>query len=323
MDRRNIPIGGILLIVAGVLVALRAFGILDFGFWFWIGLVIAGASLIGMIRADRGRTAYLIGIGIGAILMLRSLGFIRSGLMFPLAGAIILMFIGVRTIFGRGDRRNDDQGRYSSNDRYGNSSQGTNYGTGASQGTNYSTGTSQGTAGTWSASGGINIVKGDKSVTIGDDGSYRETSSRVEYDTNGNAQTVYSDTQQTQNGSSDRTEDHGNWSTGGSAAYTAVFSGRNITYAGESFERVMLSALFGGINLNLRDAIIKDGAVIDAKVTFGGIDIFVPRGVKVVLNCNPVLGGASNKTDIPVGTVNCPVLTINATCVLGGIDVKY
>ena len=44
MDRRNIPIGGLLLIVAGILVALRAFGIIDFGFWFWIGLVIAGSS---------------------------------------------------------------------------------------------------------------------------------------------------------------------------------------------------------------------------------------------------------------------------------------
>ncbi|MBP5158773.1 MAG: hypothetical protein ILP10_00570 [Lachnospiraceae bacterium] len=315
MDRRNIPIGGLLLIVAGILVALRAFGIIDFGFWFWIGLVIAGSSLVGMIRADRGRTAYLIGVGIGAILMLRSLGIIRSGLMFPLAFAVVLMYIGIRAIFGKGDHFRDDR-RYDHRGDNGYSQDyNGNYGFGGYSDT-------QGNATQGQQNGTINIVKGDKSVTIGSDGSYRETSSRVEYDTQGNAQTIYSDSTQSGNSSNERTE-HANTSAGGSAAYSAIFSGRNITYAGESFERVMLSALFGGINLNLRDAYIRDGAVIDAKVTFGGIDILVPRGVKVVLNCNPVLGGASNKTDIPVGTVNCPVLTINATCVLGGIDVKY
>ena len=85
----------------------------------------------------------------------------------------------------------------------------------------------------------------------------------------------------------------------------------------------MLSAVLGGIEIDLRNAIIRENVVIEAKAIMGGIDIYVPNYVRVVVNCTPILGGVDNKTVTPMGA-NEQTITIylNATCVLGGIDVK-
>jgi predicted membrane protein len=75
--------------------------------------------------------------------------------------------------------------------------------------------------------------------------------------------------------------------------------------------------------MDLRNAIIRENVVIEAKTVLGGIDIFVPNYVRVVVNCTPILGGVDNRTITPYGADEKTItIYLNATCVLGGIDVK-
>lgn len=106
-------------------------------------------------------------------------------------------------------------------------------------------------------------------------------------------------------------------------AYTAILSGRDIRYDNKAFHGAVISSVLGGVELDLRNAIICENVTINATVILGGIDIFVPNYARVVLNCNPILGGVDNRAVEP-NPMNEKTITIylNATCVLGGIDVK-
>lgn len=102
---------------------------------------------------------------------------------------------------------------------------------------------------------------------------------------------------------------------------TAAFSGVDLNFGGEVFEGASLNAIFGGVDCDLREAIIEKDCVISACAVFGGIDIFVPSDINVKIRSTSVFGGISDKP----GRKNQdgrPTLYINATCVFGGAEVK-
>lgn len=99
----------------------------------------------------------------------------------------------------------------------------------------------------------------------------------------------------------------------------AAFSGNELRYDGEVFEGATLSAVFGGVDCDLRNAIIEKDCAIHVTAVFGGIDILVPAGIHVKVNCNSIFGGSSNKT---APQQNGPTLYISGTCVFGGVEVK-
>lgn len=113
-------------------------------------------------------------------------------------------------------------------------------------------------------------------------------------------------------------------SNSGNKNYSAFFGGRNIRFDNQEFTGASISVAFGAIEMDLRNAIVTSDAVIDASAAFGGIDIFVPSNVKVEVDCTPILGGVENKASTPTSSDGrqIPVLYINATCILGGIDIK-
>ena len=108
---------------------------------------------------------------------------------------------------------------------------------------------------------------------------------------------------------------------GGNSEHTAVFSGQNYRVDGEKFMGTTISAVFGGFELDLRNAIIDEDIVINATAVFGGIDIFVPSNVKVKVSNVPIFGGVDNKTFTPP-EANAPTILLNSTCMFGGIDIK-
>lgn len=110
----------------------------------------------------------------------------------------------------------------------------------------------------------------------------------------------------------------------GNRNYSAYFGGRDIRFDNQEFTGATLSVAFGGIELNLKNAIITSDAVIEASVAFGGIDIYVPNNVRVEVDCTPILGGVDNKAGTPssVDGSQIPTLYINSTCILGGIDIN-
>lgn len=104
---------------------------------------------------------------------------------------------------------------------------------------------------------------------------------------------------------------------------SAVFSGRDIRVDNSEFTGADLSALFGGIDLNLKNAVIRRNVTVDVKAVFGGIDILMPANVRVVVDVTPILGGVENGTRTPLGAdENTPTVFIRGTCLFGGLEVK-
>lgn len=99
----------------------------------------------------------------------------------------------------------------------------------------------------------------------------------------------------------------------------STFSGQNVDYKNEEFDGINLTAVFGGIELDLRDAIIKEDVVINTTAVFGGIDILVPSDVNVIVTSTSIFGGVDNK--IKKNDYK-KTLYINASCVFGGVEVK-
>ena len=99
----------------------------------------------------------------------------------------------------------------------------------------------------------------------------------------------------------------------------ATFSGCNLNYDGEEFDGAELTAVFGGIECDLRNAQIQKDCAIQVCCVFGGIDILVPENVNVKANTTSIFGGVSNKTPVHK---NVPTLYISGTCLFGGVDIK-
>lgn len=100
----------------------------------------------------------------------------------------------------------------------------------------------------------------------------------------------------------------------------AIFSGQDIKVDNEKFSGKSISAIFGGIKLDLRKALITKDVVINCKAIFGGVEIFIPDNVKVQVTSNSAFGGVTNKT---ICDNNSKItIYIDATCVFGGVDIK-
>lgn len=99
----------------------------------------------------------------------------------------------------------------------------------------------------------------------------------------------------------------------------ATFSGCDLNYDGEVFEGAELTAIFGGIKCDLRNAIIEKDCAVQVSAIFGGIDIFVPEGVNVKVSANSIFGGVSNKTSVHK---DAPTIYISGTCMFGGVEIK-
>lgn len=101
-----------------------------------------------------------------------------------------------------------------------------------------------------------------------------------------------------------------------------IFSGLETNNQSQLFKGGKLTAIFGGIELDLTGANLEDNeAFIDVTALFGGVEIFVPNNWRIETTGVPIFGGWSNKTR-PNQDPNAPVLKIRCTAVFGGIEVK-
>ena len=73
--------------------------------------------------------------------------------------------------------------------------------------------------------------------------------------------------------------------------------------------------------MDLRGAIIEKDCEIFASVAFGGIDIIVPKDVKVKINSSVYFGGVSNSCENRAED-NAPTLYINCNGTFGGIEIS-
>ena len=99
----------------------------------------------------------------------------------------------------------------------------------------------------------------------------------------------------------------------------ATFSSNVLNYDGDVFEGAELSAVFGDLKCDLRNAIIEKDCAIQVLAIFGGIDILVPDNVNVKVNSNCIFGGVSNKTSVNKGAFT---IYVNGTCMFGGVEIR-
>ena len=93
-----------------------------------------------------------------------------------------------------------------------------------------------------------------------------------------------------------------------------------MSFNGENFNGADLTAVFGGVECDLRGAIFDGDKTLRATAIFGGVDIIVPENVKVVINTTDIFGGAEDKRHLK--SEGQYTLYITATAVFGGVDVK-
>lgn len=108
----------------------------------------------------------------------------------------------------------------------------------------------------------------------------------------------------------------------------AVFSGSTIRNISQQFQGGSITALFGGVKIDLRDAEItqeQKEARIEVFTAFGGAEILVPLGWNVVIKGIPLFGGWENKAGNRAGydpDQDAPVLKLNCLVLFGGLEVK-
>lgn len=101
----------------------------------------------------------------------------------------------------------------------------------------------------------------------------------------------------------------------------AFWSGKVRKNASPNFRRADLTAVMGGVELDLRGAGTQGGeAVIDVFVWWGGIEITVPPDWAVSNQVVVLMGGAD---DSSTGTQDSRHrLVVRGFCVMGGVDIK-
>ncbi len=102
---------------------------------------------------------------------------------------------------------------------------------------------------------------------------------------------------------------------------TVLFSGRRIVSTAHAFRGGSATAVFGGIEIDLTGAEIEGTAELEAVALFGGVDIQVPAGWRVLVDGPAIFGGHENNVPAP-GDPDAPVLRVAATAIFGGIEVK-
>lgn len=106
--------------------------------------------------------------------------------------------------------------------------------------------------------------------------------------------------------------------------HTAFFSGSDVSSNCRDLKGGELNAVFGGLELDLRNADIKESAVIDLTAVFGGVEIRVPPHWRVITVGTPIFGGVENKTaSVTTDNIVGPLLTINGTIVFGGLEIRH
>ncbi|GGN85020.1 MULTISPECIES: LiaF transmembrane domain-containing protein [Haloarcula] len=111
--------------------------------------------------------------------------------------------------------------------------------------------------------------------------------------------------------------------TAGTVTGLAVFGGSEQRSASQAFRGADLTAIFGGAELDLRDAAIPEGetATINATAIFGGVEVVVPREWNVRMDVLPILGAAADERTRSPEEHEAVDLVVTGLASFGGVSV--
>lgn len=101
---------------------------------------------------------------------------------------------------------------------------------------------------------------------------------------------------------------------------TAVMSGHKLSSDSKEFRGGDITAIMGGVQLDLRQASIETQAVLRVFAFWGGIEIAVPPDWAVVSDAVPFLGGFEDKSRPPLDATKR--LIIKGYVIMGGVEIK-
>lgn len=101
----------------------------------------------------------------------------------------------------------------------------------------------------------------------------------------------------------------------------ASMSGTNFASTADALRSLSIVAYMGGVELDLTQATIVDGALVSVRAYMGGVDIVVPEGWRVETTTTVFMGGVDNKTNPDFEPESAPLLVVDVTAVMGGVDI--
>jgi len=102
----------------------------------------------------------------------------------------------------------------------------------------------------------------------------------------------------------------------------AIFGGRDQRATARTFAGADLTALFGGVDLDLRETEVTDRpARVNAVALFGGVEVVVPREWNVRMDVLPVFGGAEDERPHRVEEHEDVDLVVTGFAAFGGVSV--
>ena len=105
-----------------------------------------------------------------------------------------------------------------------------------------------------------------------------------------------------------------------------VFGGGQYRIGAKNFRGGRILAIFGGFELDLRDADIEGAeAVIEVNALFGGGEIKIPETWHLVVSGAGIFGGYGDETRAPVANPAAPnpkTLILKGVAVFGGVSIK-
>jgi predicted membrane protein len=103
---------------------------------------------------------------------------------------------------------------------------------------------------------------------------------------------------------------------------TAIFGGSETVNSSKNYQGGKATAIFGGVTIDLRDAVIKKEATLNVFALCGGIELKVPREWKIKTEVFPILGGVESKSSSTALADDAPILIVTGTAALGGIEIR-
>lgn len=101
----------------------------------------------------------------------------------------------------------------------------------------------------------------------------------------------------------------------------AILSGSEQSNRSDDFKASKITAVMGGVKLDLSKATIHKEATVEIFSLWGGVELVVPENVMVHSSTLNILGGIEDKTAKPTKK-DAPVLRVIGDVIMAGVEIK-
>lgn len=103
--------------------------------------------------------------------------------------------------------------------------------------------------------------------------------------------------------------------------FNGIFSGINEKIIDEEINEIVINAIFGGVELDLRELKLKHNLKIEICSVFGGVDLLLSEDYNIIVSSTSIFGGVENKHNF-TKEQNKNDININSVNIFGGTDLK-